>query len=88
MPLRVGSTRYDAFDHGTEFTFKALEEWAYQRGVKLGFTHPGKPTENGHIESFNGRPRDECLNRLTSILHIELGSQLGIPRKTSAPIAR
>ena len=41
---------------------KALEEWAYQRSVKLDFTHPGKPTENGHIESFNGRLRDECLN--------------------------
>lgn len=49
-------------DHGTEFTSKALEEWAYRRGVKLDFTHPGKPTENGHIESLNGRLRDECLN--------------------------
>jgi len=56
-------------DHGTEFTSKALEEWAYQRGVKLDFTHPGKPMENGHIESFNGRLRDECLNvtQFTSI---------------------
>jgi putative transposase len=34
-------------DHGTEFTSKALEEWAYRRGVKLDSTHPGKPTENG-----------------------------------------
>jgi putative transposase len=49
-------------DHGTEFTSKALEEWAYQRGVKLDFIRPGKPTENGHIESFNSRLRDECLN--------------------------
>ena len=49
-------------DHGTEFTSKALEAWAWQRGVKLDFTHPGKPMENGHIESFNGRLRDECLN--------------------------
>ena len=49
-------------DHGTEFTSKALEEWAYRRGVKLDFIRPGKPTENGHIESFNGRLRDECLN--------------------------
>jgi len=49
-------------DHGTEFTSKALEAWAWHRGVKLDFTHPGKPTENGHIESFNGRLRDECLN--------------------------
>jgi len=30
--------------------------------VDWDFTHPGKPTENGHIESFNGRLRDECLN--------------------------
>ena len=49
-------------DHGTEFTSKALEQWAWETGVKLDFTHPGKPTENGHVESFNGRLRDECLN--------------------------
>jgi len=49
-------------DHGTEFTSKALEEWAYRRGVKLDFTNPGKPTENRHIESLNGRLRNECLN--------------------------
>ena len=49
-------------DHGTEFTSKALEEWAWRRGLKLDFIRPGKPTENGHIESFNGRLRDECLN--------------------------
>ena len=49
-------------DHGTEFTSKALETWAWKQGVKLDFTHPGKPMENGHIESFNGRLRDECLN--------------------------
>jgi len=49
-------------DHGTEFTSQALDEWAYRRGVKLDFTRPGKPTDNGHIESFNGRLRDECLN--------------------------
>jgi len=49
-------------NHGTEFTSKALEAWAWQRGVKLDFTHPGKPMENGHIEGFNGRLCDECLN--------------------------
>jgi putative transposase len=48
--------------HGSEFTSKALEAWAYTRGVQLDFTRPGKPTDNGHIESFNGRLRDECLN--------------------------
>jgi putative transposase len=59
---RTGTPASITIDHGTEFTSKALEEWAYRRGVKLDFTHPGKPTENGHIESFNGRLRDECLN--------------------------
>ena len=59
---RTGAPLSITVDHGTEFTSRALEEWAYQRGVKLDFTHPGKPTENGHIESFNGRLRDECLN--------------------------
>ena len=59
---RIGAPVSITVDHGTEFTSKALEEWAYQRGVKLDFTHPGKPTDNSHIESFNGRLRDECLN--------------------------
>lgn len=42
-------------DHGTEFQSRALEDWAYRRGVQLDFTRPGKPTENAFIESFNGR---------------------------------
>lgn len=51
-------------DHGTEFTSRALDEWACRRRAKLMFTTPGKPTENGHIESFNEKLRDECLNTL------------------------
>jgi putative transposase len=57
-----GAPRSITVDHGTEFTSKALEEWAWRRGVKLDFIRPGKPTDNGYIESFNGRFRDECLN--------------------------
>jgi putative transposase len=49
-------------DHGTEFMSRALEDWAYRRGVQLDFIRPGKPVENAFIESFNGRLRDECLN--------------------------
>jgi putative transposase len=49
-------------DHGTEFHSRALEDWAYQRGVQLDFIRPGKPVEHAFIESFNGRLRDECLN--------------------------
>ena len=49
-------------DHGTEFMSRALEDGAYHRGIQLDFIRPGKPVENAHIESFNGRLRDECLN--------------------------
>lgn len=49
-------------DHGTEFQSRALEDWAYRRGIQLDFIRPGKPVENAFIESFNGRLRDECLN--------------------------
>lgn len=49
-------------DHGAEFTSKVLDEWCYFRGVKLDIIRPGQPTENGMIESLNGRLRDECLN--------------------------
>jgi putative transposase len=68
--LRPGSApRSITVDHGTEFMSRALEDWAYRRGVQLDFIRPGKPVENAFIESFNGRLRDECLNvhQFTSI---------------------
>ena len=49
-------------DNGAEFTSRALLAWAERRGVRLQFIRPGKPVENAFVESFNGRPRDECLN--------------------------
>jgi putative transposase len=49
-------------DNGPEFVGRALDEWAYRRGVKLNFIRLGKPIENAFAESFNGRLRDECLN--------------------------
>ncbi len=49
-------------DNGSEFVSKALDLWAYEQGVTLDFSRPGKPQDNGHIESFNGSFRDECLN--------------------------
>ena len=48
-------------DNGTEFTSRAVDEWAHRNGVKLDFIRPGKPVENAYIESFNGRLRQECL---------------------------
>jgi putative transposase len=49
-------------DQGTEFVSRDLDQWAYQRGVTLDFSRPGKPTDNAFIEAFNGRFRAECLN--------------------------
>jgi putative transposase len=49
-------------DQGSEFVSRDLDLWAYQRGVTLDFSRPGKPTDNGFIESFNGKFRTECLN--------------------------
>jgi hypothetical protein len=39
-----------------------MDQWAFEQGVELHFLDPGKPTQNAHIESFNGKFRDECLN--------------------------
>lgn len=49
-------------DNGSEFTGKAMDQWAFENQIKLDFIRPGKPQENGFIESFNGKFRDECLN--------------------------
>ncbi len=49
-------------DNGPEFTGWVLDQWAYERGVKLQFIEPGKPIQNAFIESFNSRLREECLN--------------------------
>lgn len=47
---------------GTEFTSKAILKWANEAGVEWHYIDPGKPRQNGYIESFNGSLRDECLN--------------------------
>lgn len=49
-------------DNGPEFISCVLDAWMYNQGIKQDFIPPGKPVENGHIESFNGKFRDECLN--------------------------
>jgi putative transposase len=50
-------------DNGPEFVSKILDRWAYEQRVELAFSRPGKPTDNAHIEAFNGRLRQECLNQ-------------------------
>jgi putative transposase len=66
-----GLPKVITMDNGPEFAGRALDEWAYRRGVKLNFIRPGKPTDNAFAESFIGRLRDECLNEnwFTSMRH-------------------
>ena len=62
LALLRGAPRAVQVDNGPEFVSKALDRGAYENGVTLDFSRPGKPTDNALVESFNGRLRDECLN--------------------------
>ena len=61
--LLLGVPEHIRSDNGPEFTAKAVRRWLSQMGVKTLFIEPGSPWENGYIESFNGKLRDELLNR-------------------------
>lgn len=50
-------------DNGSEFISMAMDRWAYDEGVTMDFSRPGKPTDNPFVESFNGSFRDECPQR-------------------------
>lgn len=58
-----GIPDYIRSDNGPEFTAKQVRNWLQRVGVKTLFIEPGSPWENGYIESFNGKLRDELLNR-------------------------
>ena len=49
-------------DNGPEFTSRAFISWAQSHGIRHILIEPGRPMQNGYIESFNGKFRDECLN--------------------------
>ena len=57
-----GKPRMILSDNGTEFTSNKLFSWQKEREIKWEYIEPGKPQQNGTIESFNGKLRDECLN--------------------------
>nr|WP_155636845.1 IS3 family transposase [Burkholderia gladioli] len=59
---RRGAPRHVFVDNGSEFSGRLLDMWAYHHQAKIDFSRPGKPTDNCHIETFNGSFRDECLN--------------------------
>lgn len=61
--LFYGMPREILSDNGPEFTSNAMNAWSYSKRIDHIFIDPGKPMQNGYIESFNGKLRDECLNQ-------------------------
>jgi len=59
---RRGKPQMIVSDHGTEFTSNAILSWTEEQRVEWHYIAPGKPMQNGFVESLNGRFRDECLN--------------------------
>jgi putative transposase len=59
---RHGPPDHIRSDNGSEFTAIAVREWLPRLGVKTLYIEPGSPWENGFVESFNGRLRDELVN--------------------------
>jgi len=57
-----GTPEYIRSDNGPEFTAKAVREWLSRVSVRTLFIEPGSPWENGYVESFNGKLRDELFN--------------------------
>lgn len=57
-----GKPKLIVSDNGTEFTSNSLLKWCWEKSVEWHYIQPGKPYQNGAIESFNGKLRDECLN--------------------------
>jgi putative transposase len=57
-----GAPRYLRSDNGPEFVARALLKWIVEQGIETALIDPGKPWQNGMLESFNGKFRDECLS--------------------------
>jgi transposase InsO family protein len=57
-----GRPEYIRSDNGSEFIHLELKKWLYDHGVQPVYIEPGNPWQNGYIESFNSKFRDECLN--------------------------
>lgn len=86
-------------DNGSEFSSQAMDLWAYQNGVRMAFSRPGKPTDNAFVESFNGTFRAECLNahwfpslteaqRIADRLPVHAMAQTLAPLETGRPFLR
>ena len=60
---RYGAPEHLRSDNGPEFIANAIVDWLAEQSIKTIYITPGSPWENGHIESFHDKLRDECLNR-------------------------
>lgn len=60
---RYGAPAHLRSDNGPEFIAYAIQDWLKERQIRTLYIRPGSPWENGHIESFHDKLRDECLNR-------------------------
>jgi putative transposase len=60
---RYGVPEHLRSDNGSEFIASCMQEWLKAQEIKTLYIKPGRPKENGHIESFHDKLRDECLNR-------------------------
>lgn len=58
-----GAPEYLRSDNGSEFIAKIVQQWLQAKAIKTIYIEPGRPWQNGFVESFHGRLRDECLNR-------------------------
>ena len=58
-----GSPAYLRSDNGPEFIAKEVQRWLAANQIKTIYIEPGSPWQDGFVESFHGRLRDECLNR-------------------------
>ena len=63
LMARRGVPDHIRSDNGPEFTAKAIREWLAGVGARTLYIEPGSPWENGYVESFNGKLRDELLDR-------------------------
>ena len=66
-----GRPEFIRTDNGSEFISKELRKWLYDNGVQPVYIDPGSPWQNGYIESFNGKFRDECLNQELFLSKVE-----------------
>jgi transposase InsO family protein len=60
--VRRGTPQFIRSDNGPQFVAQLVREWLQRLGVRTAFIEPGSPWENGYIESFNGKFKDELLN--------------------------